>query len=189
MKKMEERKEEDMRKKAQKYTNMTMDDLKNMHMKDLEKLRNEYKDKYGSKDSDQWKKWEKRNKNRNGTLHDFIDQMSKKMKDQEMDEDMSDLQKEALERKFKNWAEQMQATYKDEEEQDDEKASKKEFENLFNNVTREFMANMKDNDKEGDQMNEEDLKEIEQAFGMLKNTMEQKYKENQKMHEEEKREE
>ena len=94
-----------MRKKAAKYSNITVDDLKNMHMKDLEKHRNDWKEKYGSKDSDQWKNWEKRNKDRNGTLHNFIDEMSKKMKEQETDEDMSDMEKDALERKFKNWAE------------------------------------------------------------------------------------
>ena len=36
---------------------------------------------------------------------------------------MTDLEKQALERKFKNWAEQMQNTFKDEEEQDSEKTT------------------------------------------------------------------
>jgi len=57
LKKLEERQEEDLKRKARKYSNMTMDDIKKMNHADLVKLKEDWKKKYGGNDSDDWKKW------------------------------------------------------------------------------------------------------------------------------------
>jgi len=116
--------------------------------------------------------------------------MSKKMKEQETEEDMSEVEKQKIEQKFKNWATKMQAQYKD-EERDADSQRKNDFENLFNNVTREFMSKYPEyKQQKGEEQTEEaQLKELEEAFGMLKNTMEDKYNENEDEKEEEHEEE
>jgi len=49
------------------------------------------------------------------------------------------MEKDALERKFKNWAKDMQTEYHDTQEEDVDKVRKDEFEHLFANITNEFM--------------------------------------------------